>query len=64
MTKLYNVELSNLKMIVYNENLPFKEGVLECNKDNVTDFIKFIRPALVFDTVRFTYLRELNSNEE
>ncbi len=51
-------------MIVYNENLSFKEGVLECNKDNIADFIKFIRPALVFDTVRFAYLRELNSNEE
>lgn len=59
--QLHNVKLLKDKEIVYDENLHFRAP--EDMNEDITHFMKFIRPELKFDTIKHEYLRDLKSNE-
>lgn len=56
---LWNIKLINTGtgQEVYNENQSFNG--FEPNKENITDFISFIRPKLRFDYVDFSFVGNL-----
>ncbi len=60
---LYNIVLINTGSgtKVYNENLPFRQ---EPTKDDIIDFMAFIRPAMLFDYREYWFIRDLKPSEK
>jgi len=60
MNKLYNIKLSKGKEVVYDENLSFRS--IDNMNEDITSFIKLIRPTTIYDKIEYSFMYDLNEN--